>query len=93
MNAQEKLIEYANELKSKSNTLASSTPQEIMGQAFVDGVCWLREPNALHICNVTRSGKEITVTETVIKEVNDVIDGKLVAREEKTTEVIFTVSL
>lgn len=47
MNAQEKLIEYGNEIKTKSNTaLKDMTAQEIMGQAFVEGICWYRTPSS-----------------------------------------------
>ena len=94
MNAQDKLIEYGNEIKAKSNTaLKDMTAQEIMGQAFVKGICWYRTPSSRTITEVKREGKTITVTETEISEANDLVDGRLVAREVRNSTVVLTVEL
>ena len=90
MNAQTKLIEYGSELKNKSNTaLKDMTPEEIIGQAFIEGICIRRDGSSRTIVNVTRTGKTITATETVISKVSEIVDGKLTSREvSKTTETL-----
>jgi len=94
MNAQEKLIEYGNELKAKSNTaLKDMTAQEIVGQAFVEGVCFYRTPASRTISEVKRSGKTITITETVIAKVNEIVDGKMTSRETREATEVMTIQL
>ncbi|CAK0756348.1 hypothetical protein CCP3SC15_2150008 [Gammaproteobacteria bacterium] len=94
MNAQETLIKYGSELKEKSNTeLKNWTPQEIMGKAMIDGICYYRTPAYRMVCNLSKSGKVITITETKIYEVNDIANGKVTARIVKETETVLTVTL
>ena len=94
MNAQEKLIEYGNEIKAKSNTaMKDMTAQEIIGQAFVEGICYHRTPAERTISEIKREGKTITITETVISKVNDFIDGKLIAREVRTSSEVLRLEL
>lgn len=94
MNAQDKLIEYGNEIKAKSNTATKDmTAQEIVGQAFVKGICYYRTPASRTISEVKRSGKTITITETVISEVNEIVDGKLISREVRESTEVLTVEL
>lgn len=94
MNAQQKLIEYGNELKAKSNTaLKNMTAEEIVGQAFVEGICYYRTPSSRTISEVKRAGKTITITETVISTVNEIIGGRLIAREVRESTEVLTVEL
>mgnify|MGYP001607005132 CR=1 FL=1 len=94
MNAQEKLIEYGNEIKAKSNTaLKDMTAQEIIGQAFVEGICFFRTPASRTTCEVKRTWKTIVVTETIIAKVNEIVDGKLISRETRETTEVMTVQL
>jgi len=87
---QQRLIEYGNELKARSNgMLAKRLAQEIIGQAVVEGICFIRTPVSRTICDVRRDGNIIRVTETVVSTVNEVVDGRLVGHEaRKTNEVL-----
>lgn len=94
MSAQEKLTEYGNILKAKSNTgLGNMTAEEIIGQALVKGICWYRDDETRYVSDVARAGKTIIVTETVISKVNEVVGGKLIVREIRDTTEIMTIAL
>lgn len=94
MNAQEKLIEYANKIKAESNGLLKNwSAQEIMGKAIMEGAVIARTPSTRTICNAKREGKIITVTETVIGEEMEVVDGRGIFHETRTTTEVLKVEL
>lgn len=85
MNAQEKLIEYA----SKYNNGKVLTNEEFVGQMVVKGVAINRTPSSKTIARAQRDGKTITVTETVVTETSEIVEGRMVfGKSETTTEVL-----
>jgi len=87
MTAQEQLIKYANTVKANSNGLLDKwSPEEIMGKAVTDGIVIARTPSSRTICNATRSGKTIIVTETTKGEKMVVVNGRGVF--EPTSETV-----
>lgn len=91
MNAQQKLEEYGNELKAKSNTgLSHMTAQEIIGQAFTKGICWMREASTRYTTTIVRQGKTIIVTENIIAKV---VDNNCVETEKTESTIVMTIEL
>lgn len=94
MNAKETIIQYANELKTRSNTSVKDlAPEMIMGQAMVEGICFYRSSNYLLACRMSRTGNVITVTETKKFEKSSVVDGKIVFEKVEETTVALAVEL
>lgn len=88
MNAQQKTLEYA---KGKNN--GTLTNQEFVGQMATEGVVIERTPNSKTIARLRREGKTIIVTETTVKNTNEVIGGKLVFGKSESTREIFRADL
>lgn len=89
MNAQEKLIEYA----SKYNNGKVLTNEEFVGQMVVDGVAINRTPNSKTIARARREGKTIIVTETIITDTHEVVDGKIVFGKSEMTDEVMRIEL
>ena len=85
MNAQEQLLQYA----SKHNNGNVLTNEEFVGQMVVKGVAINRTPSSKTIARAQRAGKTITVTETIVAETSEIVDGKLVfGKSQSTVEVL-----
>lgn len=94
MTAQEQLIKYAEQLKAQSNTaLKNMTPQEIMGQAFVDGICYRRDGDTRKSCRIIRQGKTIIVNNVEIGETTEVVDGRAIFGSYETTTEVMRIEL
>jgi len=91
MTAQTKLIEYAKKLLNQSNTgLDKMTPEEIMGQAFVKGICYLRQSDTRFSCKITRQGKTITVYDV---ESGTKIDGRGISEKYEISTIVEVIEL
>jgi hypothetical protein len=94
MDAKQKLLEYAEEIKTKSNTgLQGHSGEWIMGKAMVEGVCFQRTPSTRTSAFVRRENKTIIVIERTNAEVMHVIDGRGVFEDVVTETEIFRVDL
>lgn len=95
MNAQEKLIEYGKEIKAKSNidNVVKMTAEEIIGKAFVEGICVRRDGSTRTAVYVVRNGKTITVTETIISEDLSIVDGRIVTTEIRSSTDVIKIDL
>ena len=80
MNAQEKLLEYAD----KNNSAATVTNEEFCGKMMIEGVVINRSPMTKTIARMSREGRTITVTETLVTE--DTLDPNKTT--EQTTKVL-----
>lgn len=94
MAAQEQLIKYAEQLKTQSNTaLKDWTPQEIIGKAFVDGICYHRDSDTRKACRITRQDKTIIVNDVEIGERYEIVDGRAVFSPYETTTEVMRIEL
>ena len=80
MNAQEKLLEYAK----KNNSAATVTNEEFCGKMMLEGAVINRTPMTKTIARMSREGRTITVTETLVTK--DTFDPNKTT--EHTTEVM-----
>jgi len=89
MNAKMQMLGYA-KLHNNNTTL---TDEEFVGQMVTDGIVINRTPLTKTIARAHRDGKVITVTETKVVQVSDVINGKLEYHTTETTQEIFRVEI
>ena len=89
MDAKTQLINYANELKTRSNTVSDKSEMYILNTAAQPGgLCFDRQGNSKTICTITRSNGTMTITETKISQTIAIENGKVVFGEK--SEVINT---
>lgn len=84
MNAQEKVLEYA-EKHNQENVVY--TNQQWVGKMAIEGIV-ISRADGMIVAKLNREGTTLTITETTTKEAHEIVDGKLV-----TTEVISEVEV
>ena len=89
MNAQEKVLEYAK----KNNETQHLTDEQFVGQMTIKGIVIHRAPGTITIAKANREENTIIVTETVRRDVHEVIDGKIKTTQEEEVTEVFRVNI
>lgn len=95
MIAQEKLLEYASKKNDTNNNVSTwkLTNEEFIGKMVTEGVVIERTPNSRTVARARREGKTIILTETVVLDTAEVVDGKMVFGKSETTAEVLRIEL
>jgi len=87
--AQQQITDYA-----LQHTSAANVQQFLATAMGAEGVAFDRQPGRLTVCHIVRTGRTITVTETVVTETDAMVNGRLMRGEPtRETNEIMTVEL
>lgn len=89
MSAKQQLLDYA----AKHNTNSERSNEAWLGQAITEGIVIERTPASMTVVNITKQGRDITVTETVKTQRPVMVDGRLTDITDESATVVMQLTL